>query len=571
MNTATLTDPHSDKTHQSWASNLLRSHKFQALILLSFSSTALYRLYYVPKLVTDDWAQLIAYNIFNSIRWFYWPSSRPLHMMPYKTVYALFGANPHLFHATNLVIYIAVFFLIYLLLERLFTDQYPFALVVALLSMVYPADFTMSWINMISPRLAWLLGLLGMWFLIEFASNGRTIRVILSTLIMFISLLIYEGALGVMIAWILLLALIYRQLDRKRWLALLTPFTGIILFIWLRLLYLPNIQQGGPNFMMFNQLTTVDLLNRLGDISVMIEAWSQPFYIWMRGWTSLGLSDAVLIFGIILVMFIFALSAFLLIRALRIDRGISWSDQDRSQTAKRYFWASIFSVGFIFAGYFPIIFIYHPNLEETVTRANMYSIPAAAVLIVALASLIIVRLTLYKKQWQALLWVTILPLILIGCGVRLNLQKLGMVAWIKQEGLWQQLFELAPDLKDGTTVVFIIRDRSEMIYGHLPIYAEWEATSALQVLYQNHSLNGLIYAPEMTLYSESEIKPYGAVRFLDKKIIPFDQMVFAQYNLRSGKLKIIDSMPNHPDYDPWARITPESKKIWKYRYLVSGG
>jgi hypothetical protein len=169
-----------------------------------------------------------------------------------------------------------------------------------------------------------------------------------------------------MIAWIFLLVFIYRHLDRKRWLALFTPFTVIILFIWLQLFYLSNIQQAGPNLMMFNQLTT-ELLNRLGDINILIEAWSQPFHIWLRGSTLLGLSNQGLVFGIILVMGLFALSVFLLIRATRINRGIAITDKERSDTVKRYGFASIFAVGFILAGYFPIIFIYHPNLEETVT------------------------------------------------------------------------------------------------------------------------------------------------------------------------------------------------------------
>jgi len=556
--------------NQSRAFAVLRSHNFQALISISVVATALYRIYYVPKLVTDDWAQLIAYNIFNTMRWFTWPSHRPLHWMPYKAVYTLFGLNPHWFHAINLLIYIGVFLLIFLLMERLFPDQYPFALVVALLAMVYPADFTMSWINMISHRLSWLLGLVGMLLLIDYALKGGVVRVILSALIMFISLLIYEGALGVLIAWIFLLAMIYRHLDRKRWLALLTPITIIIPYIWLRLFYLPKIQKGGPNLMMFNQLTTAELLRRLGGIGVLIESWSQPFHIWLRGLTLLGLSNEVLVIGIILVMGFFALSAFLLIRAIRINHSIARTDKECSQTAKRYCLTSIFAVGFILAGYIPIIFMYQPNLEETVTRANMYAIPAAAVLIVALTSLVILGMTPNKKHWQVLLCLTILPLILIGCGVRLDVQKLGMVAWTKQEVIWQKLFELAPDLKDGTTVVFILRGRSEMIYGHLPIYAEWEATSALQVLYQNPTLNGLIYSPEMALYSEAAIKRFGVVRFLDKKTIPFDQIVFVQYNIRTGRLHIIDTMPAYPEYDPWPRIFATSDKIWKYRYLVDG-
>jgi hypothetical protein len=554
--------------NRSWPLNVLRSHRNQAFICISLTATVLYRIYYVPKLTTDDWAQLVAYNIFNAIQWFSWPSHRPLHMMPYKTVYALFGVNAHLFHVINLVIYIGVFFLIYLLMERLFPDQYPFALVVALLALVYPADFTMSWINMISHRLAWLLGLVGMWFLIEYASKGRGVRAVLSSLIMLVSLLIYEGALGILIAWIFLLALIYRRLDRRRWLGLLTPLLGIIPFIWLRLYYLPKLQKGGPNLVMFNQLPTVELLDRLGGISVLIRAWSQPFRIWLRGSILLRLSNEILVLGIILAMVFFTLSAFILIRALRIDHGIAMNDQERRQNEKRYGWASLFAVGFILAGYFPIIFVYPPNLEETVTRANMYAIPAAAALIVALASLVILGMTSYKKQWQVLIWAMILPLMLIGIGVRVDVQKLGMEAWIKQEVIWQKLFELAPDLKDGTTVVFFYKGRSETIYGHLPIYAEWEATSALQTLYQNPSLNGLIYSPEMALYSEAVIKPSGVVRFVDKKVTPYDQTVFVVYDVRSGRLRIMDTIANHLEYNPWNRIMEDPDKIWRYRYLV---
>jgi hypothetical protein len=38
--------------------------------------------------------------------------------------------------------------------------------------------------------------------------------------------------------------------------------------------------------------------------------------------------------------------------------------------------------------------------------------------------------------------------------------------------------------------------------------------------------------------------------------------------LRSGRVRLMDTMLNHPEYNPWQRILKAPDKAWKYRYLV---
>jgi hypothetical protein len=550
---------------------ITRSVHIQAMLALSVAALLLYRIYYAPKLVSDDWMQIVKNNVFGPMPWYVWPSPRPLHLTPIVAIYRLFGLNIHLLHAINGLLLILVLFMIYFLLDRLLPDQYPFALAVALLSLLYPADFTLSWLTMISLRLAWLVGLVGMWLLLDYALGGRALWVVLASLCLFISLWIYEGALGFEIAYILLLFVVFRHLPLPKRLMLVSPMLLLILYVWFRLYYLPTMGVIGNNLMMFNRLAPEEFFRRLVNIQILLDAWSTPFPIWLRGSPLASLPNDVYLLGILLAVGLLALIGSFVIRSRTNNLDPQMTGSERRRTAKLYGWVSIAALGFILAGYFPIILVHSPNLEEKLTRTNMFAIPAASALIVALLSLAVLGIMHSRRQWQVLLSVTLLPLMLIGFGVQLNVQKLGLEAWTKQRSIWSELFEIAPDFTDGTTVVFILKGRDEMVYGHLPIYASWEADAGIKVLYQNNSLRGQIYSPEMDLYSEATIKPLGIIRFGEKDVRPYDQIVFLTYNIRSGKLRLLDTVPDHPEYDPWRRIIQTTDKIWRYRYLVGGG
>ena len=145
----------------SW--RFIRSSHLPALFLLGVFGLLAFWLYYEPRLLLDDWAQIISDSVFGHMQWVEWSRRRPLDWFAHQAIIFLFGLNIPAFYIINFFIILGVFFLVYLLVDGLLPELRPFGLVVALMSMLYPADYSLTWITMINIRLAWLVTLVGMW------------------------------------------------------------------------------------------------------------------------------------------------------------------------------------------------------------------------------------------------------------------------------------------------------------------------------------------------------------------------------------------------------------------------
>jgi hypothetical protein len=557
------------------AGHLPRSHNFLALLILSCFSLLAVWVYYDSRLVLDDWVQIANYYAFGALKTYAWGRARPLDLAAYKAISDLFGLNIFAYYFINTLIIVGIFFTVYTLIDRLLPRLHPFALIVSAIALLYPADYTLTWITMINNRLAWLITLVGMLLLYDYASRGNLIRLVFAALCMFLPLWIHEGSLGVVILWCIFIALISNRASMRSRLAILSPIIPLIIFVILRVIIRPSMNITDGHLTNLYNFTPELFWIRLKQITILAKAWLESLPELLRHLGFGRLSKGTILVGFMLLMGMVTLVVLALLRSIRLWENPLFSPGDRKEISHKLSRALLYAAGFLIAGYIPIIVTFPPNLEDISTRANMYSIPAAAVIITAIIGLIALALARSRPQWQLFLWIGALPLIIIGLVVQVTIQQRWHAAWEQQKSIWQQLFQIVPNFEDKTTVVLILKGYRRLEFAeHPPLYAQWEFDSALRVLYENDGLRGRILFPVADIFSESRLDPTKIVGAYQEETA-YDHTVFLMYNPKNGRLKLVYDLEEELDlpfqvtgYNPERRIDRTINKNWQYRYLV---
>ena len=554
----------------------LRNHNIQALVVLCVGALLALWLYHEPKLLLDDWAQIISDSVFGNMRWVEWSRRRPLDWFAHQAIISLFGINIPVFYLANFIIVLGVFYMVYILADRLLPGLYPYSLVVALIAMIYPADLSLTWITMINIRLSWLVTLFGMWLLLEYANRGGVWRLILAGLCTFLPLWAYEGSIGIITAWCILLAIISRQAPLPRRLALLTPLLLIASFGAMRIIIRPMMGIGDSNVNSFYNVSFDLLIDRLAQIVILIYAWIQPFLEVLNRFGLSGLATRVTLVGVSFLIVICILVMYAFLRISRLVDNPPFSASEKVRRANTLGGVILIAIIFVFAGYVPMLLIYAPNLEDVSSRANMYAIPGSAAIITALIGLIAVVIAKSNKQWQAMVWAGTIPLIILGLGTQIHIHQREQLAWHAQKTIWHELFQIAPNFEDGTTVVLLMPGNKQLGIGERPpLSAEWEVNHALKVLYENNTLTGRIIFPRAEFYSEARLTPDGVLGARQQIATPFAETVFIKYNPKNGTVSLVQNLRielglsfNVSSYEPLNRIWPIPRPTWRYRYLI---
>jgi len=116
---------------------------------------------------------------------------RPLVKVSYAVEYEVFGANPHISHFINIVIYAVCISLLFFVLLKLFNStHYLFCLAVALIFLVHPlhSEVVMSLKNR-DVMFSFIGGILALYFALRYSENNKIINIVWSMLFMFLALL----------------------------------------------------------------------------------------------------------------------------------------------------------------------------------------------------------------------------------------------------------------------------------------------------------------------------------------------------------------------------------------------
>jgi len=536
-----------------------------------------YGAFYAPILYSDDWSHIVEGLAGNRWRFIDLSSRRPLVHAPILLVYSIFGLNIHVFYLVLVLCQWVSAVGMHCLLGKINLDSL-LTLLLVLLFLVYPADYSRMWLNMLHVRFVYVLLVVYAWSLFIYQDRNHIAALVVALLCLLISLGIYEAHLGVALGWAILMFFRSKRLSLPRKLGVLSPFILAVAFSLWRTY---GIGRAGvhDNYLELVQLAPSMLLSRLvAGFKVLIWAWIEPFRQAFGGGPDLAFTYSsnwryyLVIAGVIALGWI---GVMLLGRKGSFEDVLSRDDRLR----EIHLAALLFLVGglFVIAGYLPIVTVYMPNLVQHDSRANLFALPGASLCFVALFYMTSILLTRHRKQVRELLIVSVIPLLIIGAVTQVWIQHDAQVAWEDQKAIWARLFELVPDAVDGTQMLLVLPGYQECTglvnWNRTPVSAQWEVRSAIRVLYGNATLSGDVFFPD--LCSRVELRQDGVVSLWTQDVTPYAEIVVLVYDGGTRQLRLAENLQDDlglkwptPDYDPWARVLSSTKSSIELRRLV---
>jgi hypothetical protein len=456
------------------------AHTIPVTILVAIAVVS-YWSFYEPILYDDDWSLVIGRWYFDKLKWVDWENRRPLQLTPLMILYGIFGLNLHAFYIVLWLLNIIAAIQLYFLTLKFTSKNIAIAFSIAAVFLIYPADFTHMWVTMVGIRLAVILTLAYAHLLLIYANTGRRSLLWIALFFLVISLARYEGQFGITMAWCLVLVLMKRTILRKERLGLLLPFmVGFVFMLWRTIGY--SVTEVNDNYLTGFQLTPLVIIGRLvAGYRIMVWAWVEPIThaLALNRWlTMLAILVTLVLCGFLILM----------MRRGHKRKDIKLTEKQREIQLRTYMFMVLVGSMFIAAGYIPTIAIFSPTFYSVHSRMNIFALPGAAVTIVALLNVVLLLGMRNQSQINSTVVIVISPLILLGMLIQIGVQYDNRVAWAQQKQIWQELFELAPDIEDGTKVYFLLPDDQQGLslnkYSRRsPLRVSWEIASAHNVIY----------------------------------------------------------------------------------------
>jgi|GEM_PF-6015884 len=531
-----------------------------ALIYLPAFDTAVY---------ADDWVRIRKFY-FGQLPLLDLSSRRPLEEAVFGFFFGLFGLNFRVLLAVQILILLLCALLIAEVVRRAFPSAQVLALPAGLLFLTYPGDYTRLWFTRIYHWVILAAVLAGALLLLDYAARGGWPRLAAALALMTLSLGAYDGQLGLVLASGLLPALLLRGLPARRRLLLLLPAAlGSAFAVWRLALQPALLGVRDPYLagMSFDPLQLV--LNTLRGYPVLLRVWIHPFEGLLPGISPLKL-------GAILA----ACAAGLPLAALAFLPPEPRPTLAARLGATRPLLLPL-AVGLALtaAGFFPAIVQGGAMLDMNTasTRANQYAFFGAAL---ALAALLAAGLTLLNgspARLPVLLYVALSPLLLNGLVQQTWVQAEAHLAWSRQQFFYRNLFLAVPNLRDGATLLVVEKTPyPARPFERLPLMVEWEINNAVAVLYNNPSLQGMLYLPDFSRGGsrETRLEADGAHGY-DIPLAVYERMVIVLYTPANGKVELVSDPEKELElefaiqgYQPWQWILEQPPASAPARQLL---
>ena len=146
-------------------------HKEKLFIILVLFATSLISFGTFDSTIvsSDDWSYFVTKYVFGELHPVNLTDRRPLILVLYYALASLFGLQFEYYYFVNFLILFLSALLIYTVVKRILPSHGWLASLVALAYLIYPVDYTRTWIIMIYIRFWWLVSLGVIWLLLEFA------------------------------------------------------------------------------------------------------------------------------------------------------------------------------------------------------------------------------------------------------------------------------------------------------------------------------------------------------------------------------------------------------------------
>jgi hypothetical protein len=514
-----------------------------------------------PSLFGDDWWYVIKGCVDNTLQCPMWGQTRPLMFCWSQLICKLFGPSVVAGHAVSIVVSILLGVLVYALLVRLLPQDHLFNLMAAAIFLVHPAVFVRTWITASNLQMGLGLFLASLLLLAHFWRAGGWWACLASLMLLVVSFGVYESQAGLAVAASVALFTVGTSRSLARRLALLTPAMLAFVFVIWRMWGQGSvgIERGYSAELL--SLSPSLLLSRLllGYRIVLQWSWTSAFYHLFGTVDSLvpaGLGTlAFLLAGVVVIV---ALAAAL----VHGSRGSSMRQaDDKAQTGDpariRRFAAvglgGLVGIGF---GYLPAMAHSPPGQGFASSRHNVLPGMGAAFLLSAV--LACVSVTVGSRWRRTSLVFVLLALPFLGVGTAMQIQQRVDTAqsWREQIAVWNQLFESAPNLADGTGV-YVVMPAHPYPWAPRPFedgYWGLGTSAALSMFYANDSLHGyFIYddLPMPEFVAEGIMRPWG--------VVPYDRMLMFRYERDTGRLAQLEQVPTDllSSVHPTAELDPD--------------
>lgn len=520
-------------------------------------------------LFSDDWSFVVARFVFGNLYPIDLADRRPLLLALHYGLASLFGLQLQYYYFFNFVVISLSAILVYVIVRKIFPEQGWIASLVALAYLVYPVDYTRTWMITISNRFWWLVSLGAVWLLLEFVSSSKAWMYALALPGIAIPLGAYEAQFGVLLLAGVSIALFSRKAPIKhRFLVLAAVIViGVAFSLWRTFLQ--------TKFFQVKDAYVESLQFRP---AILVERYLQGLYIFFIGWLDPIMAQLKLL-GFNLIPWILFYSLACCVAMIWITSKTSSLDRlethQKISEAKDYLKMFLIGIAFWIAGYFPIIALYRPALAPVSSRVNFYSVPGAAMMLVSVVALIATLLTNSNFTKRFTVTAIILPFILAGTYVQLQVNQENQLKWEAQKRIWNSVFTTIPNLQDECGIVIIIPGyQSLRPFETYPFVAGWEVDSGAQVLYNKPNIGGNYYYKDLQPAELLFVKR-GFRQIPTDKPIPYKKLVFVYYDPASGTSTLVEDLEktlglSYPvsGYHPQENIISSKPSTTKFRWLV---
>ena len=556
--------------HKNINKQAMLRHTYPVVILMVIALIS-YWTFYAPILYSDDWSLMVGRWYFGNLNWFDLTDLRPLLKARLTVLYGIFGLNIHAFYIVLWLLNVLNVIQLYLLVVRFIPKHIPIALSIGAIALIYPADFTHMWLTMIQIRTVVLLALLYAHLLLIYADTGRRIALWAALLCLLVSFGMHEGQLGVAMAWSLLVTLMHRNRPWQSWLPLLLPLViGLAFIVWQVLG--TSVLGIRNNYRYVNDIVltpTVIIGRLLKGFQIMVWAWVEPLML------AFDLTILVVI-GSLLFAMMFCSGLIYLAGRIYPDKLERVRLTHNQQVAQLHVFLMMMLVGtvFIAPGYVPVVALFQPSLFPIGSRVNLFPSMGAAVTLVSLITVVVMIFWRKQPQINLMVLAAIVPLVVLGSMVQLQVQYDNRTLWEEQKKVWHEFFDLVPDLKDGTVVYFIFAEPEHQTPGLYrtkrphPLRGAGDVGAALNILYGKYDLSADVITEELLLKA-------GVKVYYSSEITPYDHIILVVYDGNPRRIRIVEDLEAEglvnfpvPTYAPYEHIVKTPTTRGDLRWLV---
>ncbi len=519
-----------------------------SILLIVVVNLIAFGLFFEPALFVDDWSQGINRVVLNNARWLDLSNRRPLLFTPFLIQSRIFGLNIVAYYLVLWFFHILVAGLLYGILNRFsLMRRYSAGIMVSLLFLVYPTNYTNMWLTTIHIFYAAVLTLGYGYLLLLYTEKGNWLVFVLAILCLVISFGFYEAQLGIACAWALILIVICSKVSLSRRVSLLIPIViGGAFMLWRTLGY-QTVGILDP-YLSHIQITPKTILSDLilGFKVSLVWGWTttlQYLFPWLP-----DAKYGVLFLAGIVICLVLLIRYLTFTRISRKDSKITYLPPNRTSSSIRFFiYASLFGLILLMAGYIPIITLYEPNLSGLGSRVNLFAGIGSAIFFASILMILSMLLAKSQQQIRILFFASVSPLIILGIMTQVSVQRATQVAWREQQNIWAELFTIAPGFKDRTTVLFILPGYQDRVgyknWQRTPFSASWEVSSGIRLLYNNPTLSADVVFPEFVGATEPILTTQGIVDRFTGELQPYSQVVAYYYDHGMGSLQQLNELP----------------------------